>query len=108
MNSPSIGCRGSTRFIVAPPSGDRSRDTGQTPVSFLVLRWTGNSYVIELERFFRNNHSELVGVFLKVALADLRPLYEQSPRLFGLLFLISIVACPAGWALWARARRSTA
>ncbi len=46
---------GPTRFVVAPPSGDRSHGQGQTPVSYLILRSDGVRLSLELHQFSRRN-----------------------------------------------------
>jgi Icc-related predicted phosphoesterase len=75
---------GSTRFVVAPPSGDRSHGQGQTSVSYLMLRARGGRLSLELHQFSRRNgvdarcawtHAWLVHI-----LPFLRGWQEQRPR----------------------------
>ncbi len=89
--------RGPTRFVIAPTSGNRSHDTGQNPVSFLMLRWTGREYVFDLGRTYRSNASELIGQIDHVALSHLRPPFERHPLAFGSLLVLTVLACAGGW-----------
>ena len=65
--------RRDTRFLIAPPSGDRSHGQGQTPISFLVLRWTGTRLELERYEFFRDNWIELTTAAQHVLLGHVTP-----------------------------------
>ena len=65
--------RRGVRFVVAPPSGDRSHGQGQTAISYLVLRWTGTQFELEHRQFFRSNWLELEAALQHVILAHWIP-----------------------------------
>ncbi len=90
--------RGATRFVVAPPSGDRSLETGQDLVSWFILRWTGSEFAFDVESFERRNADELEGHFLRMALVHLQPAYRRSPLAGGaLLAALAAGTLGAGW-----------
>ncbi len=53
--------RNRTRFVIAPASGHRDQQPGQNPISYLILRWNGESYLLERRQFCRRNLTELAG-----------------------------------------------
>ena len=65
--------QGDTRFLIAPASGDRSHGQGQTPISFLILRWTGTRLELERYEHFRSNWIELTTAFQHVFLGHVTP-----------------------------------
>lgn len=100
------GWRGPTRFIVAPPSGDRSRDTGPVPVSFLVLRWTGRELEVETHRFERSMSTEAKGAYLHLALAHVQPFFRRHPFVAYGLLLLGIASGIAAWIYFIRRVRT--
>jgi predicted phosphodiesterase len=58
-HAPSVDEVGGVQFVVAPASGDRSEGQGQTPVSYLIVRWTGTAFRIERHDRLRINRLDL-------------------------------------------------
>lgn len=101
--------RGSTRFVAVPASGSRpALDTEQKPIALTVLRWTGSSFQLGLEQFYRRNVNELKGVAVYMALAKIRPFFEDRPAATSALVAVAILTAAAGAAFLARFRRRTA
>ncbi|MFH0962914.1 MAG: hypothetical protein V2A58_02760 [Planctomycetota bacterium] len=98
----SLETRDGTTFVGAPPSGQRTVETDQTPISFLVLRHAEGKTHVALERFYRKNVTELEGAFLHLALAHVRPLARARP----VPFVVVLAGCATYLVVWlARMRR---
>ncbi len=94
-HTPHDEIRGSTRYIVAPASGHRDQAARiQTPVSFLLLRWTGRALVVEREQFSRDNATDIRGVFVHLSLAHLQPL---GAGVVWTSVVVGALLCIAGW-----------
>jgi Icc-related predicted phosphoesterase len=70
---------GATRFVVAPPSGDRSHGQGQTAVSYLMLRSSGGRLRLELHQFSRQNRVDAESAWTHAWLVHLAPWLRASP-----------------------------
>lgn len=92
--------KGKTKFVVVPPSGDTSRDTGALPVTLTILKYDGKGFTIEYERIERDFWTDLEGFYIHMALAHVRP---QPLWTFG-----ALIACAAGWWLFIRWKRASA
>lgn len=100
--------RGKTRFVAVPASGNRpANDANQKPVHFLVLRGTGSSFHIVREEFYRRNSTELLGVFVYMSLAKVRPIFERSPAAGAALLAGCLLPAAALAGIVLRRRRST-
>jgi 3',5'-cyclic AMP phosphodiesterase CpdA len=89
--------RGKTEFVAAPASGNRpALEPGQKPVRFLVLHWDGAAFHLRREEFYRRNSTELSGVFVYLALAEVRPLFEKKPALGGAILGVALLLFAAG------------
>ena len=97
--------RGKTRFVVVPPSGDKSHDTGETPISFGILRWAADGFDLKTEKFPRDGSTEFRGVYLHVMLSHFRPVFEDYPALYLLFLGLAVAGCGMGWRFWFIARR---
>ncbi len=98
--------RGPTRFRVAPPAGDRSRDTDADPVSFLVLRWTGRELEVEPHRFERSIATEAKGAFFHLALAHVQPFFRRHPFVAYGLLVIGVALGALAWISFIRRVRT--
>jgi 3',5'-cyclic AMP phosphodiesterase CpdA len=74
--------REATRFVVLPSSGDRSRDTSNSVVSFSRLEYRDGELTLQSFSFERVWTTELQGTCLHVLYSHLRPLFERSRFLF--------------------------
>jgi len=72
--------REGVRFVVAPPSGDRSHGQGQTPISYLIVHWTGERYELEHRQMFRSNATELRSAIAHVVQGHLLPALYDAAR----------------------------
>lgn len=96
--------RGATRYVVAPPAGDRSLETGHDLVSFLVMRGTDAGFSFDLGQFERRNVKELEGHFLRTALAHLQPFRRRHPAAAAALIGVLILGTVGMWGMWWRGR----
>lgn len=94
--------RGMT-LVVAAPSGDRNMGGGQTPVSYLVLRWNGSKMTLEQHKLSRTNSLDLEAAYLHVMIAHIRPLLRERP--LGAASVGVVFAICAGLGTWSRRRR---
>lgn len=70
---------GTTRFVVVPPSGDRSHGQGQTPVSFLMIRATpAGKLSLELHQFSRDNLLDAKATWLHAWLVHVLPVLGRG------------------------------
>jgi hypothetical protein len=76
-HAPRIDRWGRTLFVVAPATGDRSERQGQTPVSDLLVRWTGSEFRIERHDRMRRNAVDLRAEFEHLLFAHLLPAFPS-------------------------------
>ncbi len=70
---------GGTRFVVAPPSGDRSHGQGQTAVSYLLIRATpAGELSLELHQFNRDNLLDAKSTWMHAWLVHVLPLLGRG------------------------------
>lgn len=70
---------GTTRFVVAPPSGDRSHGQGQTLVSYLILRSDGTRLTLELHQLSRRNRIDAQCAWTHAWLVHVLPFLRGGP-----------------------------
>ena len=65
--------RDNVRFVIAPPSGDRSHGQGQTVVSSILLRWRDGELTLEHDRAQRSDLVELRTAYEHVVYGHVLP-----------------------------------
>jgi hypothetical protein len=78
------------RVVTVPPGGARRISDVQTPVSYLVLSWTGEEFELVEEKLFRSNGIEIKQQFFNLKKCGVAA--AVGALLVGL----------AGWGVWAR------
>jgi predicted phosphodiesterase len=71
---------GETTLVVAPSSGDLNSGESAKPVSYLLLRWTGERLALEVERFPRENWRDLRAQTIHLTRAHVSPLLDDLVR----------------------------
>jgi len=97
--------RGETQFVIVPTSGHRRIETDQARISYMILHWTGESFTLRREQFYRTNLMEIEGAFLRLSLGYIAPLFEKHPFIFYPLTAVSLFTCALGLIAHARRKR---
>jgi Icc-related predicted phosphoesterase len=88
---PSVETRNGTLFVVAPESGDTGTDERRQVVSYLILRWNGESFAVEPVAFERSVWTDLEGLVLHVVLRYVRPHLAISQEVLRALSVALLV-----------------